>query len=150
MESRMIKKETRIKFLTKYINEHPDQKATVIYNHWKNKKHSIRKKEFLALYRSEKQIPVTRDPSKYIPKKYRKKPVKREIEVIEDFGEITTDYNPFYSAVKTMVTRKGRPRGRHDLEFMMYKSGFRKDGRFNKYPTGRQIQVAWDYLKRGK
>ena len=147
----MIKKETKIKFLTKYINEHPDQKASEIYNHWKGKKHSIRKKDMLSLYHDVKDIPPVRDPSLYIPKKYRKKPVRRDVEVIEDLEEISdTDYAPYYRSLRMMISRKGRPQNKPDMEMMMYKSGFRKKGMSNLYPTGRQIQVAWDYLKRGK
>lgn len=144
-------RQEKIDFVKDYIEENPNISGNQLLNDLKGTKYSIRKKDFYKIYRETKNIPSQSDTSKYIPKKYRKKPVTSETTITED--EISTryefeqNYKPFYEALRMLVTRKGFPQNKHELEYMMYRGGFRKQGMYNKFPTQRQTTLAWNMLR---
>ena len=143
---------TKIDYLITFIGKHPELSGNQIYNKFKGSKYGIRKKDFYKIYRGTKGLPKvsTEKYIKSIPKKYRenilKKIEKEKSERMMIDEEMEEKYNSFFEALEFMVFRKARrkPDNFRDLEHNMFKYGFNK----GLYPSHKQVNLAWNYLKK--
>jgi len=132
--------------LAEYIKNHADMSGNQIYNNIKGTNLGIRKKVFYEIYRDVRHIEKKPDTDRFIPKKYMdKKPVPTPSEPVPPAvpDHVIEKYEPFYDAVRMLVSRKGKPKNKNSLAFLMYQSNFRK----RKYPTAKQVSLAWQFIK---
>lgn len=145
-----LNKDARIDYLITYISKHPNQSGSKIYERFKGTKYGMRKKEFYKVYRNTKGLkkPSKEKRMRSVPKKYRVSVAKRERErkkVEEEKPELKKEYSPFFKSIEYMVFNKMRrkPDNLRDMEYNLYRYGFNK----GKYPSGKQVSLAWNYLK---
>lgn len=150
----MIKYKTKVLFMNKWIMEHPDLSSNEVYKHWKGKKHSYRKQNMLATYRSvhSKPEPTLRKRIISTPIKYRKRKIKIKEPVDIPETQALKGYDSFYHALDVMVVVRGKPKNFADMRHLMYQSKFKSPS--GGYPNKPQSLAAWNYLvkkrKRGE